>query len=232
MIGVLGGMGPESTAYTYRKMIEYCQSKYGDSLDSDFPPILIYSMPVPDVVEDKGNDAEVLACLDSGLGKLEDAGADFSIIPCNSMQGFVPGLRKKYDVLSIVEEAVLEAREMGLAKWGILATEVTIGKGYFQNIFSEAGLSITEPSRQEQARLTLAIRRILAGEKKTPKGLLEEVALSLKEKGAEGLLLACTDLPLVVGGRLSGLETIDTADVIARAAVDRFKSTSYQRGRI
>jgi len=232
MIGILGGMGPESTADTYMKMISYCQKKYGARLDEDFPPILIYSMPVPDVVEKKDNDPEVLDALRSGIKKLDDAGADFSIIPCNSMQGFVPELRKDFTVLSIVEETLLEAKKTNIKTWGILATEVTVGKGYFQKAFEEAGLRIVEPDPKEQAIVTRAIRQILCGEKKDPKKLLEQAAYSLKSKGAGGILLACTDLPLVVSDEISGLVAIDTTDVIARAAIDYFKSTSYQRGKI
>ncbi len=231
MIGVLGGMGPESTAYTYGKMISYCQKKYGAKLDSEFPPILIYSMPVPDVVENLDNDLEVLDYLKSGIKRLENAGADFFIIPCNSMQGFVPELRKDFNVLSIVEETLKAAKKTNIQNWGILATEVTIGKGYFQKAFDEAGLCISEPESKEQVLLTLAIRQILCGEKEEPKKLLVEVADSLKEKGAEGILLACTDLPIVISDEISGLLTIDTADVIAKAAIDYFKSTIYQRGK-
>ncbi|MBU0527451.1 amino acid racemase [Candidatus Micrarchaeota archaeon] len=232
MIGILGGMGPESTVDTYRKMIIYCQKEYGAQLDRDFPPILIYSMPVPDVVENQDNDPEVLEALKSGIKKLDDAGADFSIIPCNSMQGFVPELRKDFTVLSIVEETLLEAKKTNIQNWGILATEVTIQKGYFQKAFAESGLSIIEPDPNDQILLTRAIRQILSGEKEKPKKLLEDVAYSLKEKSAEAILLACTDLPLVISDEISGLQTIDTTDVIAKAAIDYFKSTIYQRGNI
>jgi len=232
MIGILGGMGPESTADTYKKMISYCQKKYGAQLDADFPPILIYSMPVPDVVEKQDNDPEVLDALRSGIKKLSDAGADFSIIPCNSMQGFVPELRKDFTVLSIVEETLLEVKKTSIKNWGILATEVTVGKGYFQKAFEEAGLVITEPDSKDQDLVTCAIRQILSGEKESPKKLIEQAVFSLKSKGADGVLLACTDLPLVVSDEVSGLAAIDTTDVIARAAIDYFKSRSYQRGKL
>ena len=133
MIGILGGMGPDSTAYTYARMIKYCQEKYNAKLDSDFPPILIYSMPIPDVVEKgRSNDEELFSLLKSGISRLTSAGADFCIIPCNSVQGFVPELRRVANILSLVEETVREAESSGVKSWGILATEVTLGKGYYQ----------------------------------------------------------------------------------------------------
>ena len=72
MIGVLGGMGPESTAYTYVRMIRYCQEKYGAVRDSDYPPILIYNMPILDVVGQEGSEKELLPLLAQGILKLKE----------------------------------------------------------------------------------------------------------------------------------------------------------------
>jgi aspartate racemase len=224
MIGVLGGMGPESTAYTYLRMIRYCQEKYKAKLDEDFPPILIFSMPVPDVVESGADDVEILQLLNTGIEKLEKAGADFSIIPCNSMQGFIPDLRKEFKILSIVDETLKEARKTRIRKWGILATEVTISKGYFQNAFAESGLEIIQPDPKNQDMVTKAIRSILAGtEMESARKILLKVNGYLKSQGAEGIILACTDLPIVLNQDVIGLRTLDTADIIARAAIDYYK---------
>ena len=229
MIGVLGGMGPESTAYTYAMMIRYCQERYGARYDSDFPPILIYSMPIPDVVEEGGNDAELLCLLEAGIRKLMAAGADFCIIPCNTVQGFVPALRKSTNVLSIVEETLKEARESGLKRWGVLGTEVTLRKGCFQWAFREAGLEVLEPGQERQKEITAAIREILAGGRNAQaKERLLSVISSMREEGAEGIVLACTDLPIALQ-EAEGVKLLDTAGIIARAAVDQYKREQKQR---
>jgi len=222
MIGMLGGMGPESTAYTYMRMVRYCQEKFKAKLDSDFPPIIVYSLPIPDVVEKGSNDIEMLAILEKGVETLKTAGADFSFIACNTVQCFIPELRKKADMLSIVEETLKEAKKTNSSQWGILATEVTISKGVYQEAFSGAGLSIIEPDTGNQAEVTKAIREILEGNKNdSARKRLLPVVSSLKKRGAEGIILACTDLPIVLSGEANGLKTIDTADIIAKAAIDR-----------
>jgi aspartate racemase len=223
MIGILGGMGPESTAYTYKKMITYCQEKYGAKLDSDFPPIFIYSMPIPDVVEEGSDDAVVLALLEAGIGKLKAVGSDFCIIPCNTVQGFVPALRKNADLLSIVEETLKEAKDTGISRWGILCTEVTLRKGYYQRSLSDSGLEVLEPTTEQQKEVTAAIRDILAGNRKAEaRERLLTVASAMRNNGAEGIILACTDLPIVLQ-KAEGLVLLDTVDIIARAAVDYYK---------
>lgn len=222
-IGMLGGMGPESTSYTYMRLIRYCQERYGARLDSDFPPIIMYSMPVPDVVEEGSDDQEVLARLDEGLGRLMKAGASFSFIACNTMQGFIPSLRKKYDLLSIVDETVREA-SAGPKNWGILATPVTVRKGFYQQAFRKAGLNLLAPSPSDQKEVTSAIREILAGtDMARPCSRLTSVVRSLEKQGTEGVLLACTDLPIAIRQDDMQVKLLDTADVIARASVERWR---------
>lgn len=222
-IGMLGGMGPESTSYTYMRMIRYCQARYGARLDSDFPPIIMYSMPVADVVEEGSDDPEVLASLDDGLGRLVKAGASFSFIACNTMQGFVPALRKKYDLLSMVDETTREA-SADPRNWAILATPVTVRKGFYQQAFRKAGLTLLEPSASDQKEVTLAIREILAGaDMARPRSRLASVVRSLGKEGAEGIVLACTDLPIAIGPADMPMKLLDTADVIAQAGVERWR---------
>ncbi len=224
MIGILGGMGPESTAYTYMRIIRRCQEDYGARLDSDFPPIIVYSMPVPDVVEEGSDDDAVLALLDGGIGKLERAGASFSFIACNTMQGFVPALRKKYRMLSLVEETAVCAKLSGIRSWGLLGTEVTLRKGYYQRALAGMGLRPAVPDEGGQAQVTQAIREILAGaDMARPRERLKSVARALASGGAEGVILACTDLPIAITAPDAGMPVLDTADISANAALLRWR---------
>ena len=224
MIGVLGGMGPESTAYTYLRMVRYCQEKYGARRDSDYPPIIIYSMPIPDVVE-KEPDAALLPMLEGGISKLKAAGADFCIIPCNSVQAFVPRLRKDSVVLSIIEETVKEATKSGILRWGLLGTKAAIRSRVYQEAFGKGGLEILEPSEGQQEIVTRAITTILSGKNyDDAREILLAAVGSLKKRGAEGVVLACTDLPIVIQ-KAEGVRLLDTADIIARAAVEYWRKS-------
>ncbi len=224
MIGILGGMGPESTAYTYMRIIRRCQEDYGARLDSDFPQIMMYSMPVPDVVEEGSDDAAVLALLDEGIGKLVQAGASFSFIACNTMQGFVPALRKKYPMLSLVEETAACAKRSGIRSWGLLGTEVTIRKGYYQRALGEAGIRAIVPDNDSQFQVTKAIREILSGTGiGRPRERLRSVVKGLFAEGAEGVVLACTDLPIAFARKDAGVPILDTADISANAALLRWR---------
>jgi len=186
-------------------------------------------MPIPDVVEaGKANDEELLSLLRSGIQRLASAGADFCIIPCNTVQGFVPELRKEATILSLVDETVREAKESGIRSWGILGTQVTLSKGYYQEAFKEAGLDVIEPGIL-QDQVTKAIRGILTGKEldKARERLLEVIG-KLRERGAKGIVLACTDLPIVLQ-EVAGIKLIDNADLIAKAAVDYYFKTQQEK---
>jgi aspartate racemase len=181
-------------------------------------------MPVPDVVEEGSDDKAVLALLDAGIGKLAGAGASFSFIACNTMQGFVPALRKKYEMLSLVEETVACAKQSGIRNWGLLGTEVTLRKGYYQRALSDSLIRPVVPDKGGQAQVTKAIREILSGtDIARPKERLRSVARALSFEGAEGVILACTDLPIAIGTQDALMPVLDTADISANAALLRWR---------
>ena len=75
-IGILGGMGPEATAELYKRIVQICQRDFGAKYDSDFPTIFIYSMPLPDVVEENENPELIRTMISEGFEKLKRAGCE------------------------------------------------------------------------------------------------------------------------------------------------------------
>jgi aspartate racemase len=202
------------------EIIRFCQTEYGARKDSDFPSIVLYNLPAPDVVESNFNKFEVLDSLDFGISVLKRAGADFSFIACNSMDSFIPKLREKMDLLSLVEETVKEAKNKGFKTLGLLATETTIFSGRYQEYTKKFGMEILLPDRQDQ--ITIAIRGILTGEKQVPNSILSDVLRNLESKGADAAILGCTDLPLAINQSESNLPLLDSVGITSRAAVKKY----------
>ncbi|MEK6981774.1 MAG: amino acid racemase [Candidatus Micrarchaeota archaeon] len=219
-IGILGGMGPESTAHTYMKMIEYCQKEYGAKQDADFPPIVIYSCPIPDVVNINNKEVELLENLESGIDLLKNAGCKFAIIPCNSVQSFLPVLSKKLPIISIVEETIEELTKLGIKKVGLLATQTTLSKRIYQQALEKQGIEMILPENQKE--VTEVIRKILEGKKEETKEKLYNIINNLKRKGAGAVILACTDLPLIVDKKDFDIAILDTVEILAKAAVKKY----------
>ncbi len=221
-IGILGGMGPEGTSDMYMKIIRIFQKRYGAKYDKDYPPILIYSLPIPDVVEIIEDEKIVIQNLVEGVKKLEKAGADFIIIACNTVQYYIEDMRKSVSIpiLSMMEETAKIAKDY--KRVGLLGTDTTKRKRLFENEFDKKGIDIIVPDRNQQKIVSRTIMNVLAGEiLKKDSEEMKKVVESLDEKGAEAIILGCTDLPIIMKQEDYGGKLLDTTDIMAEVSVKK-----------
>lgn len=219
-IGILGGMGPEATAELYRRIISICQRNFGAKYDSDFPPIFIYSLPLPDIVESSGDKDTIIEMLEEGINKLKSAGCDFIAVPCNTVFYFIDKLGVDIPILNIIEETLAEAKRRNFKKVGILSTVNTAKTRLYENIFD--GVDVLQPSVVEQERINKIILKILTGFKELEdREYLKTVTRKLKGKGAEAVILGCTELPLLIPQRGFNIEVLDTLQILAEITVKK-----------
>jgi aspartate racemase len=220
IIGVLGGMGPESTAIFYHELIIQCQRQYGAKDDEDYPEMFIYNLPIPDVVEGLKTPEKTLQVLVNGAKKLESIGVDFLVMPCNTAHYFHAEIQKEISIpfLSITQET---ARKVQLKKYrrvGLLATSTTTENKLYQKDFDAAGIRVIIP--KDQQRVTEVIRNILAGKKlEEDREGLKRIIEKLRLDGAEAIILGCTDLPILFTQKDTAIEIFDTVEVLAEATI-------------
>ncbi|KPJ56881.1 hypothetical protein AMJ49_03660 [Parcubacteria bacterium DG_74_2] len=224
-VGILGGMGPETTSKFYLKVIELCRLKN----KIYYPPIIINSLPIPytlekDIVEKGESEERLLPILIDGVKKLEQLKADFIVIPCNTVHIFIDELRKNIStpILSIVEETVAKCKIEDYKKVGILATKKAIEKKLYNKELERRNIKLIVPDLDEQQKVTRIIYKILNGNKSEEnKKELLEVIQSLKSKGVEAVILGCTDLQLVINKDNSSLPLLDTVEILVEASVSK-----------
>src|SRR3989344_7057838 len=128
-VGIIGGLGPETTAKFYLDVIFSCQKKDKTAR----PSVVVASIPLPYHIEsdfilrNEGAERYVPFLIEEAK-KLEEAGVDFIVMPCNSLHVFIEQIRKhvQIPVLSIIEETVAFLVENGFQKIGIVSTSATI----------------------------------------------------------------------------------------------------------
>lgn len=220
-IGILGGMGPEATRECFDSIISHTPA---DS-DQEHIPILVYNNPqIPDRTEAILRDGEdPLPYLETSAKKLEEAGAELIIIPCNTAHYFLSDVRNAVDieVLNMIKET-LDLINSG-DKAGLLATTGTIRTGIYENYSMQGGEIIT-PSVEEQETIMDAIygeKGIKAGHKDEKlKGKLLGVAESLRKRGADYIIAGCTEMRLVLSDSdLEEMDLLTPMDLIAEKAV-------------
>ncbi len=226
-IGILGGMGPEATAYFYGLLIRRTRA----ARDQEHVPVVIWADPrIPDrtaAILRRG--PSPLPALQRGLRALERAGADLAVIPCITAHVFLEKLRASspLPVVSLVEETVrfLRSEKPRCKTAGLLASSGTVTSGLFQSALDAAGLSVLTPVAAEQKRVMEAIygeRGIKAGfTRGRPAKLLREIAARLVRRGARVIIAGCTEVPLALQAGDIAVPLLDPLDIAARACILR-----------
>ncbi len=222
IVGILGGMGPLATVDLYRKIILATSA----GCDQEHLHVVIEADPsVPDRSSFlRGHGPDPLPALTRGARRLADAGVDFVVIPCNTAHAFLPTLRALVPLpfLDMVAETAERVRVTypEVRRVGILATEGTIATGLYHEALRARGLVPLQPDEAGHRLVGAAIAAVKGGDTGPGVGaLLVEASRALIAAGAEVLLAACTELPLVLTGALVPVPLLDPTQMLAEAAV-------------
>ncbi len=212
-------MGPEATVDFLASIIALTPA----TCDQDHVPLIVdQNTQVP---------SRQAAFLGSGpdpgaelarMGKrLEAAGADFLVIPCNLAHTFTTELVDSVGIplISIVDAAVGEVGH-GCGVVGIMAIDGTISAGLYQAAVGAVGMSSLVPDADELDRLKALVNLLKAGGDRSEVAAgMREIALALAGRGAEAVIAACTEIPLVLSGDDVGVPLVSSTDSLARKTV-------------
>lgn len=223
-IGIIGGQGPVSTADFYMRIVKYYQNNFGAKYVRDFPPMIIFSVPTPDLVENVEDEETTFAMVADATKKLELDGSDFIVIACNSLQYLIERLQTlvKIPIISIAPIVADYVKDKNYKTIGILATDTTVKKDIYGKLLKSIGIDFIAPNETDQKVVENVILNEIGGKtsiEDTKK--LREVISNLQNKGAESILLACTELPLVIKQTDTDIPLIDCNEIYAQEAAKR-----------
>jgi aspartate racemase len=226
-LGILGGMGPEATAYFFELIIRHTAANE----DQDHVPVVIRSDPrVPHRTKAilEGGPSP-LPCLIEGARALASAGADFAVMPCVTAHYFHPELasRVKIPFVSLLDEArkFLQKEHPAVRKVGLIATTGTVRSGIVADIFARAGIEVLAPAEADQLRVMEAIygpngikAGFLTGNSRRT---VLAVARRLVRNGAGAIMAGCTEIPLVLRAEDLAVPFVEPMLIGARACILR-----------
>lgn len=202
-LGMVGGLGPESTIEYYQTIISKYQERMGSK--EVLPEFFINSINMYQVFEFiEENDLDGLAeYLIEAVQTLEKAGAEFAIISANTPHIVFDQVQKRVQipVYSIVEETVAKAEEIGLSKIGLIGTKFTMEHDFFKNPFTSIGTEIVVPTEPEQhyihEKIVAELEKGIVNE--TTKGKYIEIIKDMVARDQiEAIILGCTELPMII----------------------------------
>ncbi len=220
-LGIIGGMGPEATELLYHKIIKHTEA-YCDQEHIDM--IILNHASVPDRTKAilEGKEDDVISVLKKDIRLLEGCGVSYIAIPCNTSHCFFEKLKEDSDVdiINMVEETVSDIALKGRKKAGIMCTEGTLKMGLYQKECIKRNIEYVEPD-EEIKKLTMDI--IYEQIKKGEKGNLEDfskVTGWFKSKGCDCVLIACTELSVIISNYdIKDDFLSDALDILALKAV-------------
>lgn len=223
-IVILGGMGPEASSYLYQTLIKESTVVFGVKNNNEFPEIILDSVPVPDFISDDQNRGKALLMLQERVKRLTILSPDSFSIACNTAHILLPSLQMLTGVpfISIIDEVVKRIKKDKLNKVGLLATPSTLRYGLYQQALTASGITTILPAKKQINLLEKIIRNVIAGKisNKNQQALVN-IANSLKLKGAEGILLGCTELPLVFPADYI-LRSYNSVVILAQALLKKY----------
>jgi aspartate racemase len=216
-------MSPESTVEYYRHITRRYTERFGNH---GYPEIVIYSVSFQPYIDwpEAGRWDQVAQGLAAAARRLEAAGADLIIIATNTMHYVFDQVRAQVDVpmLSLLDAVADAIRARGLQTVGLLGTTFTMEKPFYREALAERGIAVLVPESDDRATVNRVIYdELVAGKiREASRAAFVAVIRRLASRGAEGIILGCTEIPLLISETDVDLPLFDTTAIHAEAALN------------
>jgi aspartate racemase len=225
IIGLIGGMSWESTVPYYRQINESVKERLGGLHSAK---IVLYSVDFHDVerMQHAGDWAAAGALLAESARALESAGADFLVLCTNTMHKVAPAIEAavRIPLLHIADPTADEIRRAGFSTVGLLGTRFTMEQEFYRSRLQDRhGLHVLTPPPEDRELVhrviyeELCLGRIVDASRASYRRVIADLA----RRGAEAIILGCTEISLLVGQQDSAVALFDTTSIHARNAAER-----------
>jgi len=221
-IGILGGVSPQSTITYYEHIVRtYCE-RFGDH---SYPEILVYSVSFQTIMDwqrEKMWD-KIEKLLINCIIRLNKGGADFGLIASNTMHFVFEKVQKRSPIplISIIDATAEKIKKEGMDTVGLLGTAFTMSQGFYKEKLLHSGINALVPREKEQKYINRVIHKELINGRvvaRSREGFLK-IIKSLVDRRAQGVLLGCTEIPLLVRDEDSPVKLFDTTKIHADKAL-------------
>ena len=223
-LGLVGGMGPQSTIPYYHDIVYGVSEKTGNNY---FPKLTIESVDVFEVLRLCGLQEydRLTDYLMEAISNLTKSGADFAALSANTPHIVFDNLqaRSQIPLVSIVDAARDEAVRLGMKKIGLLGTIFTMTSDFFKSPFEKNGIEIVVPNETEMLLINDKISSELElgiVKEETLKSFQEIIDRMKNEQGIEAVVLGCTELPLILNDEVSAVPCLDTMKIHIKTLIN------------
>ena len=221
-IGILGGLSPESTVSYYEYIFRRYEELHGDLA---YPEMVICDVSFQRFADWMREDdwESITEALVEGLNRLSAAGADFAVLATNTMHLLFEELEadSALPLISIVEATAEAIRRDGLSVVGLLGTRFTMEKPFYIEGFKRHGIRAIVPTKKDRDLINRVVFEELAKGKIHAESRSEFLRIidDLTGRGAQGIVLGCTEIPLLVTPESTDVQLFNTIAIHAEKAL-------------
>jgi aspartate racemase len=223
-IGMIGGMSWESSLEYYRIMNQAAKEKLGGFHSA---PCILFSVDFDEVekLQHQGDWESLTRLMIEAAQSVKKAGADFLVICTNTMHKMADEVQRAIQIplLHIADVTAEAVKANGQSRVGLLGTKFTMEQDFYKGRLQEIhGIDVLIPEDKERQVIhDILYNELCLGEiKELSKGKFQSIIQNLVERGAQGVILGCTEIPLIVSQEDYEIPLYDTTALHARAAVD------------
>lgn len=221
-IGVIGGMSWESTQTYYRLMNQKVREQLGGLHSAK---LVLYSVDFAEIepLQHAGDWDGTAEILTEAAQALETAGADFIVLATNTMHKVAPEIELAVNIplLHIADATAAALQADGITTVALLGTKFTMEQDFYRQRLEDHGICVVVPNATQRSRVhevifnELCLGKIEANSKAEYLEIIQEMA----EFGAEGVVLGCTEISLLINQSDTAIKLYDTAEIHATSAV-------------
>ncbi|WDU59877.1 aspartate/glutamate racemase family protein [Pseudemcibacter aquimaris] len=217
-------MSWESTAHYYSGLNKGVKAELGGLHSAKIAMYSVDFAPV-EAMQHKGDLQGLAAVMIDGAKRIEAAGADFMLICTNTMHEFVPDMEPEINIpiLHIADATAEVIKESGIKKVGLLGTAFTMEKAFYKDrLIEKHGIDVITPGADERKAVhDIIYQELCLGEiKDASKAVYLRIIDRLAEKGAEAVILGCTEIGMLVKPQDTNVKLLDTTEIHAEKAVE------------
>lgn len=219
-IGILGGISLASTIQYYKTITDMYFEKYSDYY---YPEIVINSLDFQYFtdLENEGRTDEYVKYITKGINSLKNAGAEFVIMAANSPHSVLNRISPHVDIpiISIVDAVAKKAVELNFKKVLLTGIKYTMQNSFYQDGFKVNGIKVTTPCEEDQNQINSIIfnELVVNDIKQETKERFKKI---IERYDADGIILGCTELPLLLKQCDTNLKLLDSLTLHAKAALE------------
>lgn len=228
-IGIIGGLSPESTVTYYKKIIDLWRLYTGNQY---YPEIIIYSVNFQNFINNNYKCVEKVVKV---INNMSSMGVDLVISACNSIHIIYDEVKPLINIpwINIAHCAAEQAVKNGMSKMGLLGTKFTIDSEFYKTIFQSYNINICLPNLGQIKKINNIIYEDLVFGNVKDSAIKDflDISRSLIDRGCDGIILGCTELPYLVNNYNGHIYFLDTAEChcnkIVKIILDKNEQDKY-----